>query len=67
MRPLIDQYVSVTGKAATQLLAAGVPPERVSVVSNMVDAQKFRTANGFHLRNKLGVRDDECLILFPPG
>jgi glycosyltransferase involved in cell wall biosynthesis len=61
----LDRIVSVTSRAAMQLLSAGVSPERVSVVPNMINSQKFRAARGSRLRSKLGVRDDECLILFP--
>ncbi|MFI5419490.1 MAG: glycosyltransferase family 4 protein, partial [Nitrososphaerales archaeon] len=61
----IDRIVSVTSKAATQLMLAGVPREKVNIVPNMIDSEKFRTAKGSQIRSKLGILDDDCLILFP--
>jgi glycosyltransferase involved in cell wall biosynthesis len=61
----LDQVVCVTRKSAMELLIAGVPSQKISIVPNMIDSERFRTAKGIRLRNRLGLSDDDHLILFP--
>jgi glycosyltransferase involved in cell wall biosynthesis len=61
----LDQIVCVTKKSAMELLMAGVPASRISIVPNMIDCDRFRLAKGTRIRSRLGVNRDDHLILFP--
>ncbi|MHB8568221.1 MAG: glycosyltransferase family 4 protein [Nitrososphaerales archaeon] len=61
----LDQIVTVTNRASLDLMEAGIPPYRISIVPNMLDTEKFRTANGRNVRKMLGLDVETPLILFP--
>ena len=48
-----------------ELFQAGVPPAKVTHVPNMIDAEKYRTADGTSIRRVLGVDSSVPLILYP--
>jgi glycosyltransferase involved in cell wall biosynthesis len=61
----LDQIVCVTKKSAMELLMAGVSSSKLSIIPNMIDSERFRSAKGTRIRSRLGVGPDEHLILFP--
>lgn len=61
----LNRVVSVTRKAAIQLMEVGVPPAKIEFVPNMVDVESFRRADGQEVRQMLGIDEDTPLILFP--
>jgi len=61
----LDLNVTVTRRAALALMEGGVPPGKVAAIPNMLDTEKFRTANGRGIRKMLGIDIETPLILFP--
>gem|GEM_PF-1567404 len=59
-----SRVVALTTKSAFDLIKGGVPPEKVTVIPNMIDTEKFMAADGAIIRNALKV-DKEPIILFP--
>jgi glycosyltransferase involved in cell wall biosynthesis len=61
----LDCVVTVTRKSAIQLMEGGVPEQRLRYVPNMVDSDRYRTANRHKVRRLIGIDEDIPLILFP--
>ncbi len=59
-----SRVVVLTNRSAFDLLRGGVPADRVKVIPNMIDAEKFQRADGAAVRERLGV-GEEPVILFP--
>jgi glycosyltransferase involved in cell wall biosynthesis len=55
-------YVTVSQAVATGLLAAGIPPDRVSVISDGVDLTRFGVSDRAAIRRQLGCEDGEVLF-----
>lgn len=60
----LSRVFALTNQSAMDLLRGGVPSSRVRVLPNMLDASKFRNADGSSVRRDLGL-DDSLVILFP--
>jgi glycosyltransferase involved in cell wall biosynthesis len=60
----VAAVLAISEGTRQSLIAAGVPPERVGVVSNAIDPQRFRPLPeaGAEHRRALGVPDDAFLI-----
>lgn len=60
-----ELVITVSSASAARLVRAGVPPERIAVLHNSVDAQRFarREATARSLRASMNIRDDEAVLL----
>ena len=74
IRPLLrftlrraDRVVAVSGALKEAIAALGIPAERISVIPNGVDAQKFRPVPQADARQALGLPADRPVVLSVGG
>jgi colanic acid biosynthesis glycosyl transferase WcaI len=58
-----DHITLISGGFRDNLLAKGVPPAKITVLPNWVDAGRFDVAPDAAVRGRLGARDGETLVL----
>ena len=59
----LDHIIAVSGSIREDLLAAGIPPERVSVVHSGIDLEPYRNAGGGdEFRRELEVAPDHLCV-----
>ncbi len=62
--PLADALVSVSGPLSEELVALGVPRERIHLVGNGVDDTVFRLQDRAEARRELGVPEGRSVVFF---
>ncbi len=62
--PLADALVSVSGPLSEELVALGVPRERIHLVGNGVDDAVFRLQDRAEARRELGVPEGRSVVFF---
>jgi glycosyltransferase involved in cell wall biosynthesis len=59
-----DIFIAVTERAKKALMVEGVPEERIRVIPVGIDTSRFKPAPDAGMREKLGVKDDDFIVLF---
>lgn len=62
-----DRYMSVSPNLIDAYLAAGLPPDRIQLVPNGIDMDRFAPADASQraaLRDRLGLPQDRAVVLF---
>ncbi len=61
----LDVIITPTHKAAMDLFEARIPPNKFSIVPNMINVGRFENASGSAIRKRLGADPEDRIILFP--
>lgn len=58
----VDRYIAVSDAVRSQLVADGLPEDKISVVHSGVDVRRFEGVDGSGVRRELNVGDDTVLL-----
>lgn len=61
---LVDDVIAVSTDDRARMAAAGLPPDKLTVIPHGVDARPFRAATGVGIRARYGVAPDAPLLFF---
>lgn len=62
-RFLADNYIAISNRIKAVLVDDGISERRIFVVHSGIDPERFKQANGDHLRSEFDIKDNEKIVI----